>query len=95
MNDNNGTEFGMLVSFIDQSHSFTHGFEMGILWRRMETENSDIEMMIHEENCEQVSLMAKALEWKIDSMCPMGMGWHRVQMSKPAVIHKPRLRLVE
>lgn len=95
MNENNGANFGMIVSFVDQSHSFTNGFEMGILWRRMETESADIEMMIHSENCDQVVRMANALEWKIDSMCPMGMGWHRVQMSKPAVVHKSHLRLVE
>lgn len=95
MNDNKGGEFGLAVSFVDQSPSFTNGFEMGILWNRMEGGRDPIEMMIHAENAEQVHRMAKHLDWIVNAIAPIADGWSKVYLSKAPENPHPHLRVIK
>jgi hypothetical protein len=47
----------LLVSFPDQSESFVHGFEAGIIWNKMEQGIETFEQNIHEENKDLVKEM--------------------------------------
>lgn len=59
--------YQLLVSFDDQSHSFVHGFEAGMIWERMlkMQNNADgiIEACIHEANVPLVQRMAIQQGW--------------------------------
>jgi hypothetical protein len=62
-------EFGLLVSFPDQSHSFTHGFEAGTIWQKLTDGEILIEeLMVHRVNCEMIDRMGLhfecSVEWK-------------------------------
>jgi hypothetical protein len=50
-------------AFPDQSASFVHGAEFGILWHRMETEAGPIAMMVHSANKEVIVRADAALGW--------------------------------
>lgn len=57
-------EYGLLVSFEDQSASFVHGFEAGQLWQRMrDGTEAEISATIHTANRETVTRMALAEGW--------------------------------
>lgn len=58
------TKYGLLVSFEDQSPSYVHGFEAGMLWHRMEAgAEAEIELMVHSANRETINRMAIAKGW--------------------------------
>lgn len=63
-------ESSLIVSFDDQSASFTHGFEAGIIWKRMMDGEPTIEgcnsMMCHGQNAEVLSRMAVAQQYEIE-----------------------------
>lgn len=56
------SEFRCLVPFPDQSASFVHGFEAGMIWQRMnageQTIGSDLEIATHSCNLEVFQRMA-------------------------------------
>ena len=56
----NDSEYGLIVRFHDQSHSYVHGFEAGIIWRRMESGEQDFSATIHDENIAVIRDMAAA-----------------------------------
>lgn len=60
-------EYGLLVSFPDDSHSFVHGFEAGQTWQKMEAGDvAEIEVTTHVKNREVMRRMAGALGWEIE-----------------------------
>lgn len=49
----------LLMPFLDESGSFTNGFECGKLWEKMTESVSVEEQLIHSENIEQIKLMCE------------------------------------
>lgn len=54
------TEYKPYIMFVDQSESFTLGFEAGMLYQDMQRE-SFIEKTIHEKNIKQIELMSSKM----------------------------------
>jgi hypothetical protein len=58
-------EYGLLVSFPDQSEQFVHGFEAGQVWERLENEKQilirgeRLSMTVHQANQEVITRMAR------------------------------------
>lgn len=53
-------EYGILVSFEDQSGSYVHGFEAGQIWEAMTRCDPLIEKTVHTANKETIKRMAHA-----------------------------------
>ena len=56
------SEYGMKYPFLDESPSFCHGYECGIIGYRMQEREEvvwDEALPIHKENIEQIKLMAE------------------------------------
>lgn len=58
-------EFGLLMSFDDQSKSFVHGYECGQLWEIM-SRKEPIDRMVHSANKAQIKQMADVLLYRVD-----------------------------
>ncbi|WP_243368907.1 hypothetical protein [Microvirga solisilvae] len=88
-------EYGLIVSFPDQSPGFTHGFEAGMLWLRMsESTEREIEITTHADNREVIQRMAASLGWS-SAINPSGVeGWDYTQLVKVESKPRPELRLV-
>lgn len=57
-------EYGLIVSFPDQSHSFVHGFEAGEIWKDMER-REEIKRNVHTANRLVIERMADALGYDL------------------------------
>lgn len=53
-------EYGLVVSFEDQSGSYVHGFEAGQIWESMKRVDPFIEKVVHTDNKETIRRMAHA-----------------------------------
>ena len=60
-----GEEYGLLISFPDQSHSFVHGYEAGILDQRMQKELGPISQPIHTANKDLYTRMCAVYGWTV------------------------------
>ena len=49
----------LLMPFLDQSKSFTLGFEAGQIWTNMQKNYSFDKYLVHRENKEQIEMMCK------------------------------------
>lgn len=58
-------KYSLLMSFVDQSHSFVHGYECGKLWELMDR-GEPIDQNVHSANAEQIRMMAKHHDYKIE-----------------------------
>jgi hypothetical protein len=58
-------EYGLLVSFPDQSEKFTLGFEAGMVWEKMQKED-EFEMSVHNQNQEVCRRMAAAMAFYVE-----------------------------
>lgn len=72
-------EFRCLVPFPDQSASFVHGFEAGMIWQRMikgepQIGGFDDEIAAHFENAAVFRKMADAQGYDLD-LSDFGNGW--------------------
>lgn len=77
------TEYGLIVSFPDQSASFVHGFEAGSLWQKMESGTvAEIAVETHIENREVIARMADHLGWSYESEPTHVSGWDRTTLAK-------------
>lgn len=74
-------QYGLVVSFEDQSASYVHGFEAGLLKQRMQTETS-FEATVHEENRETIRRMAVAYGWEAKFTPTDVPGWIIVELDK-------------
>lgn len=60
------SSYRMLFPFLDESHSFCHGFEMGQLYAMMRDDDRHMfPFTIHIENLEQSKLIAESCGWLI------------------------------
>jgi hypothetical protein len=82
MTDEHEHEYGLVVSFPDQSASFTHGFEAGRLDQRMSTSETPIEECVHSDNEEVLRRLAEhqgyAVEWRASEV----EGWSYIELRK-------------
>jgi hypothetical protein len=51
------TKSTLLVPFLDETESFTLGFECGIIWSKLEKEEEITNQLIHLKNKEQIMLL--------------------------------------
>ena len=64
MGDN--AEYGLIVSFEDQSASYVHGFEVGQIHQRMNSgTEAEFDVMIHAANKETLTRMTIAYGWSV------------------------------
>ncbi len=52
-------DFNLVMSFNDQSNSFTHGFECGQIWEQMKSNKKFDKYLFHINNKEQIEMMCK------------------------------------
>jgi hypothetical protein len=75
-------EYGLIVSFEDQSGSYVHGFEAGQIWESMKRVDPFIEKMVHTENKETIRRMAHAegyeMIWEPTEIAE----WSKVKLTK-------------
>lgn len=89
----NEGEYGLLVAFPDESHSFVHGFEAGQLWQCMhERDSVEIECTIHAENVEVIRRMCGSAGWACEFTPTELPEWINCMLRKAG---KPILRLVK
>jgi protein-arginine kinase activator protein McsA len=55
----------MIMPFLDESKSYTQGFECGRVWAEMKTKQPFKDYPIHKSNAEQIKLVAKVLGYEI------------------------------
>lgn len=75
-------EYGLVVSFPDQSESFTLGYEGGRIDQRMSVSESPIEECVHSSNEELFRRLAEyqgyAMEWRRSEV----EGWSYLELRK-------------
>jgi hypothetical protein len=54
--------YGLIVSFPDQSDSFVHGFEAGMIWEMMKAPVTHFSMTVHTANEEVIRRQASAAD---------------------------------
>jgi hypothetical protein len=52
------------MPFIDESHSFVHGFECGTIWQKLENKSRLRNYLIHLENSAQLQMICDYFEVK-------------------------------
>lgn len=76
-------EYGLIVSFEDQSASYVHGYEAGGIWERMRSGTvAEIETVVHAENRETLTRMATVEGWSIELKPTEVDGWLSMSMAK-------------
>lgn len=82
MSEEHEHSYGLVVSFPDQSESFTLGFEAGRIDQRMGASESPIEECVHTKNEELFRRLADyqgyAMEWRASEV----KGWSYVELRK-------------
>lgn len=74
--------WGLGMAFIDQSPSYSLGFEAGKLWERLHTALEDmISETVHTDNREQIRDMALTLGWGVD-VTPLKDGWDQLKFTR-------------
>jgi hypothetical protein len=87
--DNKQAEYGLVVSFPDQSATFVHGFEAGGIWEQMRRGDvSEIEKMTHIENREVIQRMATAEGWSVEIVGVSTPGWDFTKLVKAGAAPK-------
>jgi hypothetical protein len=86
-------EYGLLVSFPDQSKTFVLGFEAGQIWEMLFHNTMESNRTIHSENREVVTRMCAATGWRC-SFYPVSDddSWWVAEFEKSA---KPGLEIVK
>lgn len=59
-------QYDLVVSFTDDSESFTNGFEAGQIWESMKRHDPTIEKTVHTANKETIVRMAHAEGYDVD-----------------------------
>ena len=70
------TRYGLVMPFLDAGDSFTHGFECGQIWQKMEHGDTIEAINVHECNEEQIMLIARHFQYKTSfAPTPFVDGW--------------------
>lgn len=88
----NEETYGLIVSFPDQSDSFVHGFEAGMIWEMMKAPITHFVMTVHTANEEVIRRQADAADKDV-AFEPTGYeGWSNMtvldRLPKPARARK-------
>lgn len=79
-------EYSLLCPFLDDSNSYTCGFEFGQFWETMKRLKSGRVMrnLFHVENQEQITLAANRMRWRVLKMEPVKEtpGWVYIEVQK-------------
>lgn len=90
--------YGLIVSFEDQSASFVNGFEAGELWQRMRNgAEAEIEATVHTANRETITRMGIAEGWAVEFSATEYEEWITLRMTKqmaPPRVNPHGLRIV-
>lgn len=90
-------EHGLIVSFPDQSPTFTLGFEAGMIWQRIESGERAFDVVCRIENKAVINRMAAARKGGVifeeGTDHPEGWCTAHVEMGRPN--GRPALKLVE
>lgn len=81
-NDDKTADYRCIVPFPDESASFVHGFEAGMIWGRMEHAEAFIDGTFHTENLEVYRRMAGARGYDIETKSTEFPEWTEVKFSK-------------
>jgi hypothetical protein len=86
--------YGLVVSFADQSASYVHGFEAGMIWRDLETNyhGGAFSYTVHAENMETIRRMCTAMGFRIYHEVELMHGWVEIQIAKD---DRPRLVVID
>lgn len=84
-------EYGLIVSFPDQSESFTLGVEAGMFWQRVENGERGFSMTVHTSNLEVLRRMAAAKDLILDAWPAEVDGWAETELTEKP---KPTFRIV-
>lgn len=81
-------EHGLIVSFTDESDSFVHGFEAGMIWQRLQSGEPEIFATIHTENAEVLRRMAAATGYALalEEVAAVA-GWLNARLMSPGSFH--------
>lgn len=74
-------EYGLIVSFPDQSQSFTLGFEAGMIWQRIQSGEVSLEATTRVENRQVLERMAFASGLSCSLESSGIEGWDNLKMS--------------
>lgn len=81
--DDTNADYGLLVSFEDQSDSYVHGFEAGLISARMKSGiEAEIKATVHTANRETITRMAIAYGWSALFETTQFEEWSEVTMEK-------------
>jgi len=85
-------EYGLIVSFPDQSETFTLGVEAGMFWQRIESGERRFSLTAHTCNLEVLRRMAGAHNLMLDAWPSEVEGWADVEVFEPEP--RPKLQLI-
>jgi len=83
-------EYSLILAFPDESPSFAHGFEAGLLYQRLLAGETPIEDVAHAENREVVSRMAERCGYECRLEEAEVEGWLTVRLEKKRYLPPPR-----
>lgn len=83
--DEKHAEYGLVVSFEDQSASYVNGWEAGGIWQRMRSgTEAEIDTTVHAANRETLNRMAIAEGWSVEFVSTEYEEWLTMKMEKRA-----------
>lgn len=85
-------EMDLIVSFPDQTETFTLGVEAGMFWQRLQHGERAFEFVAHISNLECLRRMAKAMDTTLDVHPSEVEGW--VECSVGGESSRPSLKLI-
>ena len=93
MNKSNDADYGLVMSFLDTSESYTLGFEAGKIWTLANAEIWPDHMLAHTSNLEQIRLIAAHFSCDLFIDTSTDSQWMNVTFVENG--RKPRLKLIE
>jgi hypothetical protein len=84
-------EHGLIIKFIDESESFTAGFEAGQVFEKLSASPNELIGVYHFENGEMLFRIGRHFGYEITFAPSTVEGWAEVTFTKPV---RPRLSVV-
>lgn len=84
-------QYGLIVSFPDQSQSFVLGFEAGMIWKRLESGEAEFSETVHADNRDVIERMVEAMGLSVRMIDTHVEGWIIANIHRQT---RPKLNLV-